>query len=166
MGNGYAAVHVETAGLERRLVEVAVVHLDGTGRRTDEWCTLVNPRRELGELPGIDAADVHRAPDFAGVAGELAARLSGRVLVAHDLPFALRSLAAEFHGLGYELPESSGMSTRDLAPAAAGTALQAARASARALVRCLDRARQLEPVRLAVPRTVRTYAVQRSGGVR
>ena len=170
MGNGYAVVDVETTGLSPgdRVIEVAVVHLDGSGRRTDEWCTLVNPHRDPGVAHGISAADVRRAPDFAGIAGELAARLSGRVLVAHDLPFALRFLTAEYARLGHEL-STPGLCTMDLAGRAlekpVGTALQNARASARLLVCCLDRVEHVEPVRLVVPRTVRAYAVQRKGGV-
>src|SRR5688572_18851115 len=121
MSNGYAVVDVETTGLSpgqhHRVIEVAVVHLDASGHRTDEWCTLVNPRRDLGaqRVHGISAADARRAPEFAGVAGELAARLSGRVLVAHNLSFDLRFLQAEFARLGHDLSGVSGLCTMDLA---------------------------------------------------
>jgi DNA polymerase III subunit epsilon len=165
MSNGYAVVDVETTGLghQHRVVEVAVVHVDESGRRTDEWCTLVNPRRDLGTQYGITAADIRRAPDFAGVAGELAARLSGRVLVAHNLSFHLVFLRDEFARLGHEL-SGSGVCTMELAGGVtrAYSALRNARASARLLVRCLDRVVDVSPVRLDVPRLVRTYAVQRS----
>nr|QEO74921.1 hypothetical protein [uncultured bacterium] len=188
MGNGYAVVDVETTGLSpghhHRVIEVAVVHVDSAGRRTDEWCTLVNPRRDLGaqRVHGISAADVRRAPEFAGIAGELAARLSGRVLVAHNLSFDQRFLQAEFARLGHDLVGSGlctmelasrhlGASSRSLAAccAAAGvplgrahSALHDARAAAGLLVRCMDRISDVEPVRLSVPRSVRAYAVQRS----
>jgi DNA polymerase-3 subunit epsilon len=189
MGNAYAVVDVETTGLSpghhHRVIEVAVVHVDESGRRTDEWCTLVNPRRDLGpqHVHGISAADARRAPDFAGVAGELAARLSGRVLVAHNLSFDLRFLRAEFARLGHEFT-ASGLCTMDLAGrflgassrslaaccSAAGvrmgtahSALHDARASAGLLARCLDRVGDVSPVRLDVPRTS-VFAVQRSRG--
>jgi DNA polymerase-3 subunit epsilon len=189
MGNGYAVVDVETTGLSpghhHRVIEVAVVHVDGSGRRTDEWCTLVNPRRDLGpqHVHGISAAEVRRAPDFAGIAGELAARLSGRVLVAHNLSFDLRFLQAEFARLGHELSADSGLCTMELSGRFLGassrslaaccsvanvpmgtahSALHDARASAGLLVRCLDRVGYVEPVRLTVPHTANTYAVQRS----
>lgn len=160
-------VDVETTGLspghDHRVVEVAVVHVDECGRRTDEWCTLVNPRRDLGDQRGVNVADIWRAPDFAGVAGELAARLSGRVLVAHNLAFHLAFLRAEFGRLGHELP-ASGVCTMELAGdvTRAHSALRNARASARLLVRSLDRVGDVSPVRLDVPRLVHTYAVQRS----
>ncbi|MDX8034098.1 exonuclease domain-containing protein [Lentzea sp. BCCO 10_0856] len=189
MGNGYAVVDVETTGLSpgqhHRVIEVAVVHVDSSGRRTDEWCTLVNPRRDLGaqHVHGIRAADVRRAPDFAGIAGELAARLSGRVIVAHNLSFDLRFLHAEFAPLGHEFA-ATGLCTMDLAGrflgassrslaaccSAAGvpmgtahSALHDARASAGLLSRCLDRVGDVPPVRLDVPRTS-AFAVQRSHG--
>ncbi|MGW6930700.1 3'-5' exonuclease [Lentzea sp. NPDC054927] len=187
MGNGYAVVDVETTGLSpgqhHRVIEVAVVHADSSGRRTDEWCTLVDPRRDLGaqHVHGISAADVRRAPDFAGIAGELAARLSGRVIVAHDLSFDLRFLHAEFARLGHEFV-ATGLCTMDLAGrflgassrslaaccSAAGvpmgtahSALHDARASAGLLSRCLDRVGDVPPVRLDLPRTS-VFAVQRS----
>lgn len=188
MSNGYAVVDVETTGLSpgqhHRVIEVAVVHLDASGRRVDEWCTLVNPRRDLGaqHVHGISAADARRAPEFAGVAGELAARLSGRVLVAHNLSFDLRFLRAEFARLGHEL-FAEGLCTMDLMRpvsrclvtvarrvlrvvgvpmGTAHSALHDARASAGLLARCLDRVGGVEPVRLTVPRTLNAFAVQRS----
>lgn len=189
MGNGYAVVDVETTGLspgqQHRVIEVAVVHVDESGRRTDEWCTLVNPRRDLGaqHVHGISAADARRAPDFAGIAGELAARLSGRVLVAHNLSFDLRFLSAEFARLGHEFAGSGlctmelagrflGASSRSLAAccSAAGvqmgtahSALHDARACAGLLMRCLDRVGDVSPVWLDVPRSS-AFAVQRSHG--
>lgn len=188
MSNGYAVVDVETTGLSpgqhHRVIEVAVVHLDGSGRRTDEWCTLVNPRRDLGaqRVHGISAADARRAPDFAGIAGQLAARLSGRVLAAHNLSFDLRFLQAEFSRLGHELSAPSGLCTMNLAGRYLGatsrslaaccetagvpmgtahSALHDARAAAGLLARCLPHLGPVEPVRLDVPRTVNAFAVQR-----
>lgn len=189
MSNGYAVVDVETTGLSpshhHRVLEVAVVHVDLSGRRTDEWCTLVNPRRDLGaqHVHGISAAEARRAPDFAGIASELAARLSGRVLVAHNLSFDLRFLRAEYARLGHELSASGlctmelagrflGASSRSLAAccAVAGvphrvahSALHDARASAGLLARCLDHVGDVSPVRLDVPRSS-AFAVQRSKG--
>ncbi|SES04520.1 exonuclease domain-containing protein [Lentzea albida] len=166
MGKGYAVVDVATTGPAPgdRVIEVAVVHLDASGRRTDEWCTLVDPRRDFGPRHGISPADVRGAPQFAGVAGELAARLSGRVFAAQDLTFCQGFLTAEYARLGHAFAVS-GLSTGPL-EAPRGIALQDARASARLLVRSLDRIGTVEPVRLEVPRTVRAYAMQRSGGAR
>jgi DNA polymerase-3 subunit epsilon len=109
-GSGYAVVDVETTGFAAgrgdRIVEVAVVQLDRDGVVTGEWCTLVNPSRDLGpqHVHRISAADVWHAPSFADVAGALAAQLAHRVLVAHNLRFDSRFLAAEFGRIGVDLP--------------------------------------------------------------
>jgi DNA polymerase-3 subunit epsilon len=118
---GYAVVDVETTGFAAhgadRIIEVAVVHLDERGDITDEWCTLINPGRDLGpqHVHGIRTADVWSAPSFDQAAGALADRLAGRVLVAHNLAFDSRFLAAEFGRLGYDFP-TSGLCTMLLAP--------------------------------------------------
>lgn len=108
---GYAVVDVETTGLfagrwHNRVVEVGVVHVGRDGRVTDEWCTLVNPERDLGpqHVHGIRASDVRRAPTFADIAGDLTALLAGRVVVAHNLGFDLRFLRYEYERLGFSVP--------------------------------------------------------------
>ena len=66
----YAVIDLETTGLRTswhdRVVEVAVIHLDGAGQVTHEWCSLVNPERDLGPqlIHGISAAEARRAPEF------------------------------------------------------------------------------------------------------
>ena len=108
--NGYAVVDVETTGLlpgmHHRVVEVAVVHLDVDGAVTGEWCSLLNPLRDLGpqRIHRITAAEVRRAPTFDQIAGELAAQLAGRVVVAHNLAFDLGFLTAEFDRAGVAAP--------------------------------------------------------------
>ncbi|WP_181778858.1 exonuclease domain-containing protein [Pseudonocardia pini] len=107
---GYAVVDVETTGIQpgfrHRIAEIAIVHLDPSGVVTDSWDTLINPGRDLGPqwIHGIRAADVRRAPVFAEVAGEIAARLSGRVVVAHNWAFDAMHLRAEYQRLGHEVP--------------------------------------------------------------
>src|SRR6476469_6131745 len=107
---GYAVVDVETTGLfpgrHDRVVEIGVVLVDRAGRQVDEWGTLVNPARDLGpqHIHGIRSSDVLRAPSFAEIAGDLAARLAGRVVVAHNLSFDLRFLIAEFERVRLTVP--------------------------------------------------------------
>lgn len=119
MGAGYAVVDVETTGLHpgwhHRIVEVAVVRLDGNGRFVDEWCTLVNPGRDLGpqHIHGVTAADARRAPRFAEIAGDLGERLAGRMIVGHNISFDLRFLAAEF-GEHAPLATETGLCTMHL----------------------------------------------------
>lgn len=112
MSTGYAVVDVETTGLftgrwhHNRVVEVGVVHVDRDGVVTDEWCTLVNPERDLGpqHIHGVRASDVRMAPTFVELAGDLATRLAGRVVVAHNLGFDLRFLRYEYERLGLSVP--------------------------------------------------------------
>lgn len=108
---GYVVVDVETTGLfsgrwHNRVVEIGVVHVDRDGAVADEWSTLVNPERDLGpqHVHGIQASDVRAAPTFAEVAGDLAARLAGRVVVAHNLGFDVRFLRYEYERLGLSVP--------------------------------------------------------------
>jgi DNA polymerase-3 subunit epsilon len=111
---GYAVVDVETTGLNAggndRVIEVAVVHLDPHGAVTGEWATLVNPQRDLGPaaIHGIRAVDVRQAPPFESIASTLASLLTGRAMVAHNLPFDARFLAAEYHRLGVSAPLAAG----------------------------------------------------------
>ncbi|MDR7304236.1 exonuclease domain-containing protein [Haloactinomyces albus] len=122
MTAGYAVVDVETTGFRAgghdRVVEVAVVHLDPAGTVTGEWCTVVNPQRDLGpqHIHGITASEARRAPAFADIAAELATQLAGRVMVAHNLPFDLRFLTAEYARMGIDVPLSttSGLCTMEL----------------------------------------------------
>lgn len=108
---GYAVVDVETTGLStgrwsNRVVEVGVVQVSRDGVITDEWCTLVNPERDLGpqHIHGIRAGDVRTAPTFADLAGDLAGLLADRVVVAHNLAFDLRFLRYEYERLGVTVP--------------------------------------------------------------
>lgn len=119
----YAVIDTETTGLSPRLrhrvAEVAVVLIDNHGVVQDEWCSLVNPDRDLGpqHIHGISAADVRRAPQFADIAGQLVGMLRGRMLVGHNVSFDVMFLAAEFNRLGATFPvaRDGGLCTMRLA---------------------------------------------------
>lgn len=108
----YAVVDTETTGKlpswHDRIVEVAVVLVDGHGHVEREWVTLLNPDRDLGpqRIHGIRAAEILEAPSFDDIAGYLLTLLAGRTLVAHNLPFDLMFLKAEYDRLGVCLPLS------------------------------------------------------------
>ncbi|WP_198042847.1 MULTISPECIES: exonuclease domain-containing protein [Actinoalloteichus] len=133
---GYAVLDTETTGFTpgwHRVVEIGVVQLDEDGTVVDEWCTLINPERDLGpqHVHGITSADVRHAPVFADIAGDLAARLAGRVVVAHNLSFDVDFLAAEYGRVGLDVPLAvmPGLCTMRLAN-------RYLRASARSLAAC------------------------------
>src|SRR5262249_14128652 len=99
-----------TTGLDparhNRIAEIAIVHVDDAGDITREWCSLVNPHRDLGpqRIHGIKAADARRAPTFAQLAPQLIDLLRGRILVAHNVAFDGPFLAYQFAQSGYDTP--------------------------------------------------------------
>ncbi len=105
---GYAVVDVETTGLARddRIVSAAVYRLDARGEVEDHWYTLVNPERDPGPvwIHGLTDEVLAEAPLFRDVAGELAERLDGRVLVAHNAIFDWSMIAREYARAGRAAP--------------------------------------------------------------
>src|SRR4051794_41236605 len=86
----FLAVDTETNGLARErceLTEVGAV-LVGGGELHDRWGSLVGVSEPLGRgiqrFTGITQAMVDEAPPPEAVLPDLAARLRGRVLVAHN----------------------------------------------------------------------------------
>ncbi len=115
-----AVVDLETTGVYPsvdRVVEIGVVLLDDGGRVEDEFCTLVDPGRDVGatSIHGIRASDVRGAPTFTDVAPYLSALLSGRVVVAHNALFDLRFLGREFGRAGLPIGLSPALCTMRLA---------------------------------------------------
>ena len=101
-----ACVDLETTGghaARDRVIEAGVVLLEG-GRVVEEWSTLVNPGVRIPyaiqQFTGISEAMVADAPPFAAVADALAARLEGRLFVAHNARFDYGFLRSEFRRLG------------------------------------------------------------------
>jgi DNA polymerase III subunit epsilon len=105
-GPGFAVVDLETTGfsaLQERIVEVAVVVLDASGREVEAFCTLVDPERDPGptHVHGITTEMLAGAPTFADVHPYVAGLLSGRVVVGHNVDrFDLAFLVAECRRLG------------------------------------------------------------------
>ncbi|WP_225836444.1 DEDDh family exonuclease [Streptomyces sp. NK08204] len=106
--NGYAVVDVETTGLARddRIVSAAVYRLDARGEVEDHWYTLVNPERDPGPvwIHGLTSEVLEGAPLFADIAEDFAARLDGRVLVAHNAVFDWQMIAREYARARREAP--------------------------------------------------------------
>ncbi|GJF30882.1 DNA polymerase III subunit epsilon [Kitasatospora sp. NE20-6] len=105
---GFAVVDVETTGLGRsdRVVSVGVYQLDAQGEVTGHWYTLVNPDRDPGPvwIHGLTSAMLADAPSFPEIAGELAEKLRGRVMVAHNALFDWNMLSREFSRAGLSAP--------------------------------------------------------------
>jgi DNA polymerase-3 subunit epsilon len=109
---GFAVLDVETTGLsprEHRVLDLAVVLVDGQGRVEHEWATRVHPQGPVGatHIHGLTYADVAGAPTFAQVAADLVGLLAGRALVAHNARFDLGFLRHEFGRAGWVWPTSA-----------------------------------------------------------
>lgn len=111
----FVIIDAETTGVYRtdRIVEVAAITLNRWGRIIDEWDTLVDPQRDVGptHIHGITATMVTAAPTFDEIAGALAERVHGAVIVAHNLDFDVRMVQGEFDRLGGGLEPGEGVCT-------------------------------------------------------
>ena len=101
-----AIVDLETTGghpAHDRITEIAVLEVEGFEVKR-EWSSLVNPGRSIPgaiqALTGITQEMVEDAPRFEQLAGELHARLNGRVFVAHNARFDYGFLRHEFERAG------------------------------------------------------------------
>lgn len=108
-------VDTETTGVypTDRVVEIALITLSLDAQVLDVWDTLVQPERDVGAsfIHGITASMVADAPTFADVAGDVAVRLEGACIAAHNLPFDQRMVAGEFDRLGADLSVVAGLDT-------------------------------------------------------
>ncbi len=99
-----AVVDCETTGIysSDRVVEIAIVTLDLDGRVTHLWDTLVQPQRGVGasHIHGITANTLKDAPTFSDVARDVAIRLNGACVAAHNLSFDARMVGGEFSRIG------------------------------------------------------------------
>lgn len=104
---GFAVVDCETTGLDAsadRVIEVAVLHLDVSGRLERRWSTLVDPGCEVRacHVHGLSEAALAGAPSFAAIAPWLAELLAGRAFAAHNAAFDSAFLNAEFARAGLD----------------------------------------------------------------
>jgi DNA polymerase III subunit epsilon len=102
----FAFVDLETTGVspaDDRITEVGIVRVDGD-TVVDEWSSLLDPGvpipPEIQALTGITSAMVRGAPRFAELWPQIAARLAGRIFVAHNARFDYGFLKAEFRRVG------------------------------------------------------------------
>lgn len=105
----FVVLDVETTGLAastHRVIELALLTTDVTGKVLEEWTTRLNPQGPVGatHIHGITDADVRHAPLFSEVIDELNGRLAGAALVAHNARFDLAFLRAEYARASWRLP--------------------------------------------------------------
>jgi DNA polymerase-3 subunit epsilon len=92
----FAVVDVETSGLSfdrHRVLQVAVVTIDGAGSVVDRWSSLVRPHNRwlfrIGprRIHGLTRARLRAAPSAEAVLTELSSRLAGSTFTAHNARF-------------------------------------------------------------------------------
>ncbi len=100
-----ACVDLETTGghaARDRVIEAGIVLLED-GAVVEEFSTLVNPGTRIPHaiqaFTGITEAMVADAPPFEAVADDIAARVDGRLFVAHNARFDYGFLRSEFRRL-------------------------------------------------------------------
>ncbi len=118
-GGGWVVIDVETSGFhpaQARVISVAALALDSHGHVEQSVVSLLNPGVDPGptHVHGLTAEMLEDQPTFAEIAGDLAALLRGRTLVAHNAGFDYGFLAAEADAAGVELPIDSVMCTVEL----------------------------------------------------
>ncbi len=107
----FAVVDVETTGLfaggTDRIIEIAILRLNGRGEVINEYASLVNPHRDLGptHIHGIRARDVAHAPRFEEIAGDVTQLLTSAIFVSHNVSFDARFVRAEMERLGHAVPD-------------------------------------------------------------
>lgn len=117
----FAVVDVETTSLSPlrggRIVEMAIIHLDPGGNQTENWSTIIDPEVLVrnSSIHGLDDAAVADAPPFRDLIDEIAHRLSGRILVAHNASFDISFLRSEFEAAGSIAPNWPSLCTMRLA---------------------------------------------------
>src|SRR3954463_12518788 len=117
----FLAVDTETNGLGRDLCELTEVGavLVGGGELHDRWGSLVGVSQPLSRgiqrFTGISQARAAAAPPPQRVLPELAARLRGRVLVAHNARFDARVLRQAFDRAALTWPDPPVLCTVALA---------------------------------------------------
>ncbi len=103
----YAIIDIETTGGspgKERITEIAIFIYD-KGHITDEFCSLVNPERNIPYyitgLTGITNEMVADAPMFYEIAKDIVDITRDKIFVAHNARFDYSFIRQEFKNLGY-----------------------------------------------------------------
>lgn len=102
----YVALDLETTGLEQdaEIIEIGLVFVNGD-KIVDQWQRFVKPTkplpREITRLTGITPRMLEDAPAWEDICDEVAEKLEGRLLLAHNAPFDRSRLNYAF---GRDLP--------------------------------------------------------------
>jgi len=119
-GVRFSVVDVETTGLRpsrHHILQLAVVTVDAHGHELDQWSTYVKPphwplaRVGARRIHGITRPMVRHAPAARHVLAELAERVDGTVLTAHNIAFDLAFIRRGAAQYGVAWPDSPRLCT-------------------------------------------------------
>lgn len=118
--SGWALVDVETSGLharEHRVLSVAAITMDASGRVEEEFSTLLDPGCDPGpvHIHRLTRERLRGAPTFDTIVEPLTQLLDGRTLVAHNAAFDHGFLVEEARRAGATLPTAKRLCTVTLA---------------------------------------------------
>lgn len=113
----FVVLDVETTGLGRadQIVEIGMVIISPDGRRMDEWESLLRPSVPISpaaaRVNSITQAMLQGAPTFVDALPDIARRIDGACIVAHNASFDTRMLRQDFSRHGAELDPGSPIDT-------------------------------------------------------
>lgn len=116
----FAVLDLETTGFSPkkgdRIVELSIVTLNKKGEIEDEYETLVNPNRDVGnaQVHGVTAEMVKDAPTIEDIHETVVSYLNKGVPIAHNASFDLRFLNHELKRLDESINDISGLCTLNL----------------------------------------------------
>ena len=107
----FGVIDLETSGLStrrHRILQVAAVVVED-GEIVDEWVSLVRLRWRFGRVGprrvhGLQRAELRSAPPQTAVLAELAGRLDGTVVTAHNIGFDWPFVVRAARRAGVDLP--------------------------------------------------------------
>jgi len=103
----FVVIDTEATGIysHDRIVEIAIITLSLRGEVIDVFETLVQPECDVtaGRIHRITPSMVIDAPTFPEIAGDVASRLRGAGMVAHNAWFDFRMLRSEFRRIGNDI---------------------------------------------------------------
>lgn len=122
MTTSFAVLDTETTGLDpndgHRVIEVALIRYDMTGRKLEQFIGRFDPERAIDPkaqaVHKISYAMLAGKPLFATAVPEMSEVMNNAdFIVAHNLPFDAKFMAAEYTGAGAVLPNRPSADTID-----------------------------------------------------
>ena len=106
----FAAIDFETANSQRTSVCFVGIVIYRNGVKVDEYYSLIKPEPEYytywcSQVHGLTAYDTADAPTFPEVWAEIAPKIEGLPLVAHNKAFDESCLKAVFHCYNMDYPD-------------------------------------------------------------